>query len=747
MNVVEIRRDAELHELKPAWEALLRDSASDTIFLSWEWATAWWSSYGQPGELRLLTVFDDNGELRGIAPLRCQSVRKYGQTVSALSFVGDGSNDSDYMDFIVASGYEKPVMEAFFAHWRKELDRGTVLLFNEIPESSPNLAVLKTLAEPSVLWKETAVPCGAVRLPQSWEDYLSMLRPRFRTKIRSVLRNLESRPEVQFGFCKDPEQIQRMLPVLFDLHARRWAQDGKPGVFGWDRKRDFYLALSSQLIERGWLRLSWLEWNGRVLACQYGFAYRDTYFHLQEGYEPASEHWNVGLGLRAWSVREFLKEGIREYDFLGGVGRHKTDWGSEVKQSNQILLASARYNNFLFRVGPEWEARARESVKKMLPEKILAARHARLEQASAASGESGNGHSSDSFGSGWMLNAAAHCYFHFRLPVLARPLRKQHQLSVSRRGRWPRISWNRRSEPAARILYYHRVNDERDPFFPAISTKLFEQEMQFVARHYQVVCLGELLERLEGGSPEPVVAITFDDGYQDNYHNAFPILQRYGLPATIFLATGTMDSSEPLWFEQLAQALKTTAREFVDLEIDLPRRFWTRTPEERLKSNGQIFASLRRLPESQRRQWLAQILRQLAAPDDSGRRGKMLTWQQIRLMKEHGIHFGGHTVSHPFLSRLTEEQGMWEVSECKRRIEEEIQAAVDYFAYPNGREEDFTDWNKAVLRNAGYRAALTTIWGMNYQSTDRMELRRGQPWEESPELFACKLDWYQLVNG
>jgi len=90
---------------------------------------------------------------------------------------------------------------------------------------------------------------------------------------------------------------------------------------------------------------------------------------------------------------------------------------------------------------------------------------------------------------------------------------------------------------------------------------------------------------------------------------------------------------------------------------------------------------------------------------------------------------------------------MWEVSECKRRIEEETQAAVDYFAYPNGREEDFTDWNKAVLRNAGYRAALTTIWGMNYQSTDRMELRRGQPWEESPELFACKLDWYQLVNG
>ncbi len=745
MKVVEIRRDAELHELKPAWGALLRDSASDTIFLSWEWITAWWSSYGKPGELRLLAAFDDDGELRGIAPLRCQSVRKYGQTVSALSFVGDGSNDSDYLDFIVASGCEKPVMEAFFAHWRKELDRGTVLLFNEIPESSPNLAVLKTLAEPSVLWKETAVPCGAVRLPQSWEDYLSMLRPRFRTQIRSVLRNLESRPEVQFGFCKDPQQIQRMLPVLFDLHARRWAQDGKPGVFGWDRKRDFYLALSSQLIERGWLRFSWLEWNGRVLACQYGFAYRDTYFHLQEGYEPASEHWKVGLGLRAWSVREFLKQGIREYDFLGGVGRHKTDWGAESKQSHSILLAALSYGNMLFCRGPEWENHARESARKILPERLLAARHVRLQQQVLAA-SAGNGRAAESSPSKWMQKAAAHCYSQFRLPALARPFRDQYRLSISPNGKWPGISLNRRTEPCARILYYHRVNDERDPFFPAISTELFEREMRFIAHHYKVVSLPELLDRLEGDAPEPVLAITFDDGYEDNYQNAFPTLQRYRLPATIFLTTGTMDTREPLWFEQLAQAVKKTQCEFIDLEIDLPRRFWMRTEAQRLESNSRIFGLLRGSADSERRRWLAHILPVLAAPEDGERKDKMLTWDQVRLMKAQGIEFGGHTVTHPFLSRMLSNEVAWEVSECKRRIEEELQTTVKYFAYPNGRDEDIGKWNKELIANAGYEAAMSTNWGLNYRSTDRMELKRGGPWEESPAMFAYKLDWYQWVN-
>ena len=73
------------------------------------------------------------------------------------------------------------------------------------------------------------------------------------------------------------------------------------------------------------------------------------------------------------------------------------------------------------------------------------------------------------------------------------------------------------------------------------------------------------------------VAVTFDDGYRDNYENAFPVLQRYGIPATIFLTTGNIDSKEPLWFERLAGAAKKTAKEFIETEIDLPRRFWFRT--------------------------------------------------------------------------------------------------------------------------------------------------------------------------
>jgi peptidoglycan/xylan/chitin deacetylase (PgdA/CDA1 family) len=643
---------------------------------------------------------------------------------------------------MISAGYEEPVMEAFGAFLERQLNAGVVLQLNEVPETSPNLCFAKRRlgGAQGAVWSETDVACGTVRLPGTWDDYLSSLRPRFRTKVRSVLRNLDQRPEIRLGFCENREQTDSLLPALFELHTRRWNHDGKPGVFGWEAKRSFYFDLSARLLERGWLRFSWLEWKGRVLACQYGFTYGQTYFHLQEGYEPACSHWNIGIALRAWSIRELLKQGIREYDFLGGIGRHKTDWGAEVKHSKQILLARAAYSNLLFRRGREWEIRTRELVKRVVPQPILAARRAQEEKRRLAAFQPReNGITPHASGRDWMRAMAAGCYFHLQLPKLVRPLRERYELAS-------RKSLKARNEPCARILYYHRVNDDGDPFFPAISTQLFEQQMRFLARHYKVVTLDRLLQCLEHGRPETVVAITFDDGYEDNYCNAFPILRRYGLPATIFLTTGCLDTREPLWFERMATALKTTECEFLDVEMDMPVRYSLRTTQERLEANGRITDVLRKLPDAERRYWLAEILRQLTVPNNGTPADTMLTWDQVRLMKGHGIDFGGHTVTHPFLSKTPPEKAAWEIAECKRRIEEEIQAPVSHFAYPNGREEDFSGWTKDAIRKAGYRTAASTIWGMNYQSTDRLELRRGQPWEENLAMFAYKLDWYQLLN-
>lgn len=728
MRIVEIRTAEELEALAGQWNRLLRQSSADTVFLTWEWMMAWWSSYGVDGELRILTAIDEAGELRGIAPLRRRQVRRYGRTAQTLSFAGDGSNDSEYLDLILAPSHESEVRELFLRRLEQECAQGHILLLNEIPAQSPNLPHLRQAGgSGKLLWAETEVPCGAVNLPADWEEYLRLLRPRFRTKVRSVLRSLEARKEVRFGACRTAEDLRRLLPALFDLHARRWATEGKPGVFGWEQKRRFYYDLSEKMLNRGWLRFTFLEWNGRILACQYGFLYGGVYLHLQEGYEPDCEHFNSGIGLRAWSIRELIREGAAEYDFLGGINRHKTDWGATEKRSTNVRLAGATVLNRLFCFGPDWVARVRESVGRMLPAPVMALRRTLLSGRIASVSAEG------------ARQAAASLYLHSGLPAVTRRLRARYQLSM------PQMTLRKRLEPCGRILYYHRVNEENDPFFPAISTKLFEQEMRYLARHYKVVSLAELLRRLETGEGEDVVAITFDDGYADNCTDAFPVLKRYGLPATIFLTTGSIDSGEPMWFEVLAGALKETSRESIDLEIDIPRRYWLRSEQERLDANGAIYSLLRQMPDAGRAEWMGRILPELGQKQ-SMRGGRMLSWDQVRRMKADGIDFGGHTVNHPFLSRLPAELAYREVSECKRRIEEELQQPVAFFAYPSGREEDFGMWNKEIVRRAGYQAAVTTIWGMNYRDTDPMELRRGGPWENTPAMFASKLDWYQFVN-
>jgi CelD/BcsL family acetyltransferase involved in cellulose biosynthesis/peptidoglycan/xylan/chitin deacetylase (PgdA/CDA1 family) len=739
MKIGEVRQESDWQRLKGTWNPLLEASGSATTFLTWEWLSAWWSAYGVPGELRILTAEDEGGAVRGLAPLRRQSIRRYGHTFETLAFIGDGSSDSDYLDFIVQREYEPAAMASFLAHLEKEMRSGTILCFNDVPATSPNLASLLSVVSERgfVSTEDEPVPCASVALAADWDEYLSTLRPRFRTKVRSVLRQLEQRPDVRFGFCDDKVQLERLLPALFDLHTRRWNQDGKPGVFHWNRKQHFYKELSPQLLDRGTLRFSWLEWKGRILACQYGFVSGSTYLHLQEGYEPASEHWNVGVGLRAWSIREFIRAGITTYDFLAGVGRHKTDWGAGVKESRRIVVAAPQLTSTLFCRGPAWHARTKEAVKAILPESVLALRRERLQRARSTNGQ-------EPAGRDRLRRLAASAYLNAGFPAAARLLRTRYQVSVRPGNR--RVSIARRRQPAGRILYYHRINNDRDPFFPSTPVDVFERHMRFIARHYKVVPLAHLLEHLESSSTETVLAVTFDDGYQDNCTNALPILERYRLPATIFLTTGALDSREPLWFEVLSGVVKNTQREYLDLEADVPRRFWFRTADERLRSNGELFTLLRQMADGEREGCLGSIVRDLASKGSDDRRDRMLTWDQVRFMSRRGIDFGGHTVTHPFVSKLTPERAAREVTECKRRIEAELQAPVRHFAYPSGRGEDFAPWNKDIVRAAGYEAAVTTLWGLNYATTDRMELRRGGPWEEEEALFAYKLDWYHLVN-
>jgi peptidoglycan/xylan/chitin deacetylase (PgdA/CDA1 family) len=306
----------------------------------------------------------------------------------------------------------------------------------------------------------------------------------------------------------------------------------------------------------------------------------------------------------------------------------------------------------------------------------------------------------------------------------------------------------RRCSRNVQILTYHRVNDERDPFFPAIPSAVFATQMEYLASHFSVCSLTEAVERLRTGDvPDNTVVITFDDGYRDNYIYAFPILRKFCIPATIFLATSSIGSGAILWHDRVFVAFRETREPFLRGYGKACRSYSLQTVAERLTAQQDILRFLRSLDECERAIWINRLVADLKVEERKEASHLMLSWDEVREMHQHGIAFGSHTVTHPILSTLSTERIEQEIYESQNAIAQEIGVVPTTFAYPNGSLEDFTPETKEILHDAGYICAVTTVFGANEPEQDLFELRRGGPWEEHLPTFAVKLNWYKFCTS
>ena len=346
VSIAPLRSAQDLELLAPSWEALLTRSASDTIFLTPEWLVSWWSAYAAGRELLTLRL-DEEDRLVGLAFLYRRDERLVrGFRHRALALVGDGSADSDYLDWISAPGRESAVVDAILRYARTQVPGWDLLLLNEIPEQSPHLAPLEARArEWSWPWHAERVPCARVLLPETWDQYLRMLKPRMRTKVRSVLRDMETSFHGRYDRCTHVDDLEPRLASLYDLHNRRWESEGRTGVFHAEQKRAFYAMLSHRLLERDRLRFYSLRVGDRYVAHQYCFEYRNRMFLLQEGLDPEWFAHGAGNALRAHVFQDCVARGLEAYDFLGGVTPHKLSWGASVTWSVRITTGPPSLRN------------------------------------------------------------------------------------------------------------------------------------------------------------------------------------------------------------------------------------------------------------------------------------------------------------------------------------------------------------------------------------------------------------------
>ncbi|MGE0823681.1 MAG: polysaccharide deacetylase family protein [Candidatus Binatia bacterium] len=325
---------------------------------------------------------------------------------------------------------------------------------------------------------------------------------------------------------------------------------------------------------------------------------------------------------------------------------------------------------------------------------------------------------------------------------------------VANRIRLPSHKNNTRYMPAIRkkgeqnvqILTYHRVNDENDPFFAGIPIETFARQMEYLSARFTIWPLEQVVEGMKKKDiPHNTLVVTFDDGYADNYFNAYPILKAYRIPATIFLTTDVIGTNGELWHDRIFSAFRETQVESLTWDADRGRVYPLSTVEQRLYAQSCVLQLLWSVGEEQRLQWVDRLSTALKVKAGQVRPRLMLTWDEIQVMQRGGVAFGGHTCSHPILSKLSPVRIQTEILESKRILEEHLQQPVTTFAYPNGRKCDFDETTKSLLREAGYQCAVTTVFGRNEIGQDLFELHRGRPWETHLPAFAMKLNWYKLA--
>jgi peptidoglycan/xylan/chitin deacetylase (PgdA/CDA1 family) len=220
--------------------------------------------------------------------------------------------------------------------------------------------------------------------------------------------------------------------------------------------------------------------------------------------------------------------------------------------------------------------------------------------------------------------------------------------------------------------------------------------------------------------------VTFDDAFRSTFDVAFPILQRFKIPATVFIPTAFVDSADCLWFCKVNRAVGATTKDSVTWAGE---HYDLSSTTARAAASARIQACLKRYPQRQLLEQLrtlsAALEQEVGTPVARDSPYAVLDVYAIEQMAASGlVEFGAHTHTHAILSLLSPEERAQEIRESVTRVRGLTARTCAIFAYPNGRRQDYDETVVEVLRGVGVRAAVTTVPGLNDRMTPRMELRR-----------------------
>ena len=293
------------------------------------------------------------------------------------------------------------------------------------------------------------------------------------------------------------------------------------------------------------------------------------------------------------------------------------------------------------------------------------------------------------------------------------------------------------------ILIYHQVLAAPDPMRPnEPDRQRFRWQMQLLRKHFNPLPLHEAIQLLrEERLPANSVCVTFDDGYLNNLEIAQPILEEFGIPATVYVATA-FSAGINMWNDRLIDLIGDTKLSSLNLspleQEEVKLGGW----DERRALVKRLIPMIKHQDFRERQQVVDKLYQENRQSEYPV---KMMTPAQVQTLASLGIEIGAHTVDHPILKSHTATEQKYQLATSKNTIEAWLDKPVLGFAYPNGQpEHDYTQQTVELVAEQGFEYAVSTRWGISIPQSDQYQLNRFTPWDKNPKRFHMRLVQNQL---
>ncbi len=253
-------------------------------------------------------------------------------------------------------------------------------------------------------------------------------------------------------------------------------------------------------------------------------------------------------------------------------------------------------------------------------------------------------------------------------------------------------------------------------FHHTLDGKVFDAQLDALLAGRVAVSGSQVLAALRGGPALPTGAlwITFDDAYGNFLEEAWPVLERRGLPATQFATTGFLGSNPSgFWWDRLETALEESTESSIELPCACGGARTVEVTGLVASACKTIRAEIKRFPHTEAMEVVEQVIERLGVVNPCSRH-RVLSWDELKDLHSRGLEIGGHTRSHPMLDRLTPDEVHKEIAGGFDDLRSHIPTVLPVLAYPSGQ------YSEGVMRAAeqlGVEAAVTTNSGLNRMGT------------------------------